>query len=64
MLLVLILPKPAVAFFIANEYLRAQGLPGIAEEQVNGSSEVLTTAKRYVEVARGKLDAEGLRGTS
>jgi len=51
-----------IAFFLANEYLRAQGLPGLADGGEVGEAykELLFIADRYIEVARGKLDVEGL----
>jgi len=46
------------AFFLANEYLRAQGVPGLVDERETG--EICRLAKRYVGVASGQLDEDGL----
>jgi len=50
------------AFFLANEYLRAMGIPGLADEgKVGGVYEsVADIAKRYIDVAAGKSDAADL----
>ncbi|KAF8590845.1 hypothetical protein K439DRAFT_1627585 [Ramaria rubella] len=50
------------AFFLANEYLRAQGLPGLADGGKVGKAyeELLSIADRHIEVARGNLDVGGL----
>lgn len=46
------------AFFIANEYLRAMGIPGLADEgkvgEVYDSESVADIAKRHIDVAAGK----------
>ncbi|KAI0651268.1 hypothetical protein C8Q79DRAFT_932467 [Trametes meyenii] len=54
------------AFFLANEYLRAQGLPGLLDEgRIGGVYQGLADlADRHINVAAGKLDVEGLAGAS
>jgi len=44
------------AFFIANEYLRAMGIPGLADEGKVGEvcESVADVAKRHIDVAAGK----------
>jgi len=44
------------AFFLANEYLRAQGLPGFVERH----SEMNALADNFIAVAKGELDVKGL----
>jgi len=50
------------AFFLANEYLRAQGLPGLADNGKVGEAyeELIAMANRHVAVASGQLDVDGL----
>ncbi|KAI0711799.1 hypothetical protein C8T65DRAFT_739454 [Cerioporus squamosus] len=50
------------AFFLANEYLRAQGLPGLLDEGKIGNvyQGLVDIADRHINVAAGKLDVEGL----
>ena len=50
------------AFFLANEYLRAQGLPGLLDEgKIGDSYQVLVdVADRHIDAAAGKLGVEGL----
>jgi hypothetical protein len=50
------------AFFLANEYLRAQGLPGLADEGRIGKAyeDLRLLAERHISVAKGDLDVEGL----
>ncbi|KAJ2921097.1 hypothetical protein H1R20_g15996, partial [Candolleomyces eurysporus] len=50
------------AFFIANEYIRAMGLPGLADHGKVGVAyaDVVEIAQRHMDVAAGKLDLEGL----
>lgn len=43
------------AFFIADQYIRALGLPGLADER-----EVHDIAHRVMDVAAGRLDVAGL----
>lgn len=54
------------AFFLANEYLRAQGLPGILDKGKDGeaSEDLVDIAERHINVAAGKLGVEGLLGPS
>ncbi|KAI0317896.1 hypothetical protein OF83DRAFT_1262575 [Amylostereum chailletii] len=51
-----------IAFFLANEYLRAMGLPGLAGEgKVGGVYEdMVNLANRHIRIAAGELDVEGL----
>lgn len=44
------------AFFLANEYLRAQGLPGFVERH----DEMNVLADNFIAVAKGELDVKGL----
>ncbi|KAL6301117.1 hypothetical protein BKA93DRAFT_799362 [Sparassis latifolia] len=47
------------AFFLANEYLRAQGKPGLADSgEVN--KDLTAVADRYIRVASGEIDVDGL----
>ena len=50
------------AFFLANEYLRAMGLPGLLDEGKIGEvyKDVKEIADRHINVAAGGLDVEGL----
>ncbi|KAI8975929.1 hypothetical protein BD414DRAFT_399074, partial [Trametes punicea] len=50
------------AFFLANEYLRAQGLPGLLDEGKIGDvyQGLVDIADRHINAAAGKLDVEGL----
>lgn len=50
------------AFFLANEYLRAQGLPGLLDEGKvsDGYKDLVDVAERYIGVATGTLGVEGL----
>ena len=50
------------AFFLANEYLRAMGLPGLADGGKAGAvyQDLTTLADRHIEAASGRLDVEGL----
>ena len=50
------------AFFMANEYLRAQGLAGLADfgELGNAYEDLRALAERHITVAKGELDVEGL----
>ena len=50
------------AFFLANEYLRAMGIPGLADEGKAGEvyESVADIAKRHIDVAAGKSDVEVL----
>ncbi|KAI0668855.1 hypothetical protein C8Q78DRAFT_1043329 [Trametes maxima] len=54
------------AFFLANEYLRAQGLPGLLDEGKIGNvyQGLIDLADRHINVAAGKLDVEGLARAS
>jgi hypothetical protein len=51
-----------LAFFLANEYVRAQGLPGVADGGKVGEvyRDVHELAERYIGVASGQLDADAL----
>ena len=51
-------------FFLANEYLRAMGIPGLADEGKFGDAyeQVVNIAQRHMDVAAGKLEVEGLSG--
>ena len=50
------------AFFLANEYMRAQGLPGLACGGKVGEpyGDVQELAERYIDVASGKLGVDAL----
>ncbi|KAH6913304.1 hypothetical protein BKA70DRAFT_1262421 [Coprinopsis sp. MPI-PUGE-AT-0042] len=50
------------AFFIANEYLRAMGIPGLADKGKVGVAYelVVEIAQRHMDVAAGRLGMEGL----
>ncbi|KAI5122739.1 hypothetical protein M0805_009824 [Coniferiporia weirii] len=50
------------AFFLANEYLRAQGLPGLADGGQVGEvyKDVHELAERHIGVASGQLGADAL----
>jgi len=50
------------AFFLANQYLRAMGIPGLADGGEMGS--VADIAQRYMDVAAGKLELDGLADLS
>ncbi|OCH84000.1 hypothetical protein OBBRIDRAFT_799451 [Obba rivulosa] len=52
------------AFFLANEYLRAQGLPGLLDHGKIGDvyQGFVGIADRHIEAAAGRLDVEGLMG--
>ncbi|EJF61084.1 hypothetical protein DICSQDRAFT_61512 [Dichomitus squalens LYAD-421 SS1] len=47
------------AFFLANEYLRAQGLPGLLDSCEDDQS-LFDVADQHVNAAAGQLDVEGL----
>lgn len=51
-----------LAFFLANEYLRAMGLPGLLDEGKIGEvyKGVTDLADRHINVAAGGLGVEGL----
>lgn len=51
-----------VAFFIANEYLRAQGALGLAGDGEVGAAhkEPFRIANEYINTAAGKVDVAGL----
>ncbi|EMD40215.1 hypothetical protein CERSUDRAFT_36915, partial [Gelatoporia subvermispora B] len=51
-------------FFLANEYLRAQGLPGLLDEGKIGDvyQGLAGIADRHIKTAAGKLDVDGLLG--
>lgn len=51
-----------IAFFLANEYLRAQSLAGLADGGKIGKTyeELLSLADRHIETAIGNLDVDGL----
>ena len=50
------------AFFLANEYIRSLGLPGLGEGKSGKEPEDLTVvvSQRHIDVAAGKLDVDGL----
>jgi hypothetical protein len=50
------------AFFLANEYVRAQGLPGLADGGKVGEvyGDVHELAERHIGVASGQLDMDAL----
>ncbi|KAH8834736.1 hypothetical protein DL96DRAFT_1519399 [Flagelloscypha sp. PMI_526] len=50
------------AFFLANEYLRAQGLPGLAGGDMTkeATKEVVDIVERFVGIASGKLSLDEL----
>jgi len=47
---------------LANEYVRAMGFTGLMEAEIIGDVDqaVSNIATRYMDVAAGKLDVEGL----
>lgn len=47
------------AFFLANEYLRGMGIPGLADGCDVGSA--TDVAQRHMDVAEGKLELEASR---
>ncbi|KAI1793259.1 hypothetical protein LXA43DRAFT_232870 [Ganoderma leucocontextum] len=49
------------AFFLANEYLRAHGLPGLLDGCADDQS-LFDVADRHVDAAAGQLDVQGLVG--
>ncbi|KAF6746019.1 hypothetical protein DFP72DRAFT_923961 [Ephemerocybe angulata] len=51
------------AFFVAHEYARAMGLPGLPAEAGVDNELVVKTATKYMDVAAGKLDMDGLVDT-
>jgi prophage maintenance system killer protein len=53
------------AFFLANEYVRAQGLPGLADEGKVSEvyMDVHEFAERHIGVASGQLSADALIGS-
>ncbi|CCM04745.1 uncharacterized protein FIBRA_06935 [Fibroporia radiculosa] len=50
------------AFFLANEYLRAQGHPGLADggKVSDVNKDLIACAERHIGVASGKLDVADL----
>jgi len=52
------------AFIVANEYLRAQGLPGLADGGKVGEvyADLTAIADRHIGVASGELDLDDLAG--
>ncbi|KAG6840042.1 hypothetical protein C0991_009415 [Blastosporella zonata] len=50
------------AFFLANEYIRAMGIPGLADDGNLGDvyESIANIAQRHIDVAAGKLDVDGL----
>ena len=50
------------AFFLRNEYVRAQGLPGLADGGKVGGvyRDIHELAERHIGVASGQLDADAL----
>lgn len=55
----------AVAFFLANEYLRAQGLPGLADEGKVGEvyASFHKIADEYFNATSKERDIDGLAKT-
>ena len=53
---------PLSAFFLANEYLRIQGLPGFVDARNGLLSEfqLYAIADNFIAVAKGELDAKDL----
>lgn len=51
-----------LAFFLANEYIRAMGRPGLADLGEVGEvyRPIADIAERYIEVAAGNRDVDGL----
>lgn len=51
-----------VAFFLANVYMRVQGLPGLLDKGKDGevSEGLVDIAERRIDVVAGKLGVEGL----
>lgn len=52
-----------LAFFLANEYLRAHGHPGLLHDCKDHES-LIHVADRHINAAAGQLDVEGLVGES
>jgi hypothetical protein len=54
-----------LAFFLANEYVRAQGLPGLADGGKVGEvyRDVHELAKCHIGVASGQLDEDASKDT-
>jgi hypothetical protein len=52
----------STAFFLANEYIRAMGLPGLADAGDVGKAykPAVAMAERQMGVAAGTLDLDGL----
>ncbi|KAJ7230670.1 hypothetical protein GGX14DRAFT_343547 [Mycena pura] len=50
------------AFFVSNEYLRAMGIPGLADDGRLGEvySDVIKLADDHIGVASGRVDVAGL----
>lgn len=50
------------AFWLANEYLRAQALPGLTgpKEKILSPDEVRILAEKFISVARGEMKADEL----
>ena len=48
-----------LAFFLANEYLRAQGLRGLAGSSA-GDAGVYRVADQHIKAASGRSDVDGL----
>jgi death-on-curing family protein len=48
------------AFFLANEYVRAMGIPGLADGGVVGEAyaDIEETVRKHVDVAKGELDIQ------
>jgi death-on-curing family protein len=47
------------AFLLGNIFLRIQGLPGLVDCTVE-HADIIAIAERYIAVAAGQLDVEGL----
>ncbi|KAL4252684.1 hypothetical protein ABKN59_004042 [Abortiporus biennis] len=54
--------KQKNTFFLANEYSRAMGIPGLADNGKLGAvyGSVIELAERYMDTAAGRLDVKGL----
>lgn len=52
-----------LAFFLANEYLRAHGHPGLLHDCKDHES-LIHVADRHINAAAGQLDVDGLVGES
>ena len=54
-----LLTRRGLAFFLANEYLRAQGLRGLAGSSAM-DAEIYRVADQHIKAASGRSDVDGL----